>query len=388
MYIALARLEKWYKKYSHQVIEISGVEGTGIQEVLKRFIEIIGFDPREIMYLTYDQKRVLELASKCYHAYHLNNIIYRYTKIVDFNSLPVINDQSTQVSYKVKKEVRKKLPDEKYHLMIVFDSVLLTEETLKDLMSFGLPIILVRDPMLIPATDSYVFMRDPNIELRELHTELLKKPITYFANKVLRGEKINFGNYDTVSVVPKKQMNLYNLKSADMILTLSNELSDSINRTYREKVMNVKDTRTLPEERVICMNTLYNEKLVNEDEKRIKIYLTKGTIGYISRCPKHALVTRYIPIDFRMEAYHESFQELYIDRCYLNGIDNTPSRQQMPDEVLYIKYAYALSADMARLSHWDKITLVIDTPEYDDLVYRKELYSAITRSTRALTMVL
>lgn len=386
-YFALAKLERWYRKYNHQIIEISGVVGTGVHELVEEFIDKMEFDRREIMYLTYDQKQVLEMAAKRYHTYYLPSIIYKYTRIVDFDSLPVINSHANELEYQWKKDVRKKI-DPRYRLMIVFDSSLLNKKTLEDLASFGLPIILMRDPMLIPAPDTYTFLRDPNIELTSLNPFLLRKPVTYFANKVLRGEKLNFGSYDTVSIVPRKQLNLYNLKSAEMILTTSNELMREINEVYRSKVMKLKSPANVVGERVIIMNNLYGEKLVNEDEKKIKIFLTKGLIGYISKCNKHALSTKYIPIDFRPEFYHESFNELMMDRHYLNGV-NPPSRQQIPDEVVMCQYAYALSASLSRLSHWDKVTLIADNNvEQDEWMQRQLLYNTITRCTNSLTLVL
>jgi len=43
-YIALSKLEKWYRKYTHQIIEISGIIGTGVFDVVKEFLDNIGFD--------------------------------------------------------------------------------------------------------------------------------------------------------------------------------------------------------------------------------------------------------------------------------------------------------------------------------------------------------
>ena len=384
-YFALAKLEKWYRKYNHQIIDISGVIGTGVYELVKEFISKMEFDPREVMYLSYDQKQVLEMAAKRMHAYYLPSVVYKYTRIVNFDSLPVINPNSTTLEYEWKKDVRKKI-DERYHLMVVFDSSLLNLQTLNDLASFGLPIILMRDPALIPAPDTYTFLREPNIELTTIHPVLYKNPIVYFANKALRGNKLEFGSYDTVSIVPKKQLNLYNLKSSEMILTLSDEMMQSMNIVYRDKVMKLKSTMNVAGERVIVMNNLYGEKLVNEDEKKIKIYLTKGTVGYISKFKNQALSTKYITIDFRTEFYYEPFTDLFIDRHYLNGTE-IPSRQQIPDEVLMLQYAYALSASMARLSHWEKVTLISD-PIIDDEMQRRLLYNAITRCTNNLTLVL
>lgn len=384
-YYALSKLEKWYRKYTHQIIEIAGIVGTGVFDVVKEFINKMEFDPREIMYLSYDQKQVLELASRRFHAYYLPSIIYKYTREVNFDTLPVINPTSNSIEYKWKKDVRKKV-DERYRLMIVFDSSLLNRTTVEDLCSFGVPIILMRDPILLPSPDTYTYLRDPNIEIRELNPQLLRNPVTYFANKALRGEKLEFGSYDTVSIVPKKQLNLYNLKSSDMVLTLSDDMMKTMNSVYREKVMKLKTTTNVVGERIIVMNNMYAHKLVNEDEKKIKVFLTKGLVGYISKCNKHALSTKYIPIDFKTEFYHEAFTELYIDRHYLNGM-NIPSRQQIPDEIMFVQYAYALSAPMARLDHWDKVTLITDPNEDDDLQHRL-MYNAITRCTNSLTLVL
>ena len=384
-YYALAKLEKWYRKYDHQIIDISGVIGTDINEIVKEFIEKMEFDPREIMYLSYDQKQVLEMAAKRMHAYYLPGLLYKYTRIVNFDSLPIINPHSTDIEYQWKKDVRKKI-DERYRLIIVFDSSLLNRQTLGDLSSWGLPIILLRDPALIPAPDTYTFLREPNIELHMLNSTLLRNPTVYFANKALKGDKMDLGSYDTVSIVPRKQLNLYNLKSSDMIITLTDEMMKSVNSVYRDKVMKLKTPINSINERVIVMNNMYGNKLVNEDEKKIKIYLTKGLVGYISKCNKHAYSTKYIPIDFRPEFYHESFEELYIDRHYLNGTE-IPSRQQIPDEVLMVQYAYALSVPMARLNHWEKVTLIADPSENEELQSRL-LYNAITRCTHSLTLAI
>lgn len=386
-YYGLAKLERWYQKYNHQIIEISGVVGTGVWEIIQKFIDDIGFDPREIMYLSYDQKQVLEMAAKRYHAYYINGIIYNYTRIVDFDTIPVINSRSTQIDYIWKKNVRKKI-DPRYKLIIVFDSVLLNESTLDDLCTFGLPIVLIRDPMLTPAPDTCTFLRDSNIELNEVNPELIKNPIVYFAHRILNGEKINPGSYDRVSVVPRKQMNLYNIRSSNMTITMTERMRKEINRIYRDKILKIKTPINIVGERMIVMDSIYGEKLVNEDEKNIKIYLTKGLVGNLTKCNKHAPVTKYVPIEFQPEFYHESFTDLYMDRHYLNGVE-TPSRQQIPDDIIKLEYAYALSAYTARLSHWDKITMITEMNEFGDPELQKRvMYTGLTRARESVTLVI
>lgn len=385
-YHGLSKLEKWYRKYSHQIIDISGIVGTGIWDMIQAFLDNEGFDPREVMYLSYDQKQVLELAYKRYHAYYINGIIYRYMRIVDFDSLPVINPHSTEILYHWEKFVRKKI-DPRYRIMVVFDSSLMNESTLTDLASFGLPIILIRDPMLLPAPDTYTFMRDPNIMLREINPLYGQNPITYFAHKIITGSKIRTGSYDTVSVVTRKEMNLYNLKSADMVLAASSDLSQELNQTYRSKVLHRQNSINIPGERVIVTDNMYAHKITNQDEKNIKIYLTKGVVGNISKINRHAASTRYVPIDFKPEFYNEAFTELMLDRFQLNNIE-MKTRQIVPDEIIHMEYAYALSSSMARLSHWDKVTMILNDGSDDPDLSVREAYTAITRARKSLTLVI
>ena len=386
-YYGLSRLSRWYSKYQQQVIEVSGIHGTGIWDLIQSFIEHSELDPREIMYLSHNQKQVLELAYLKYHSYYVNGIIYKYTRMVDYDSIPILNYHSQYIEYEWKKEVRKKI-DKRYKLIVVFDSILLNHQTLKDLLTFGIPIILLKDPMLLPAPDTYTFLRDSNIELHDIHEKYLESPINHFIQKIIHGEKLKYGNYDSVSVVPRKQVNIYNIRSSDMNITLSQSLRDEVNNIYQSKIMNKKNIINVLNERLIVMDSMYNQVLINPDNNKVKVYLTKGLIGSLSKINKHALNTKYVPINFLPEFYHESFQDMSIDRHYLNGID-LPSTQIIPDYILKTEYAYALTPSLARLSHWDKVTLIIDSNDEEDEVLQKMLlYTAITRARKSLSIII
>lgn len=387
-YQGLSYLAKWYSKYQHQYIDIAGVIGTGTWDLVQAFIDNEQFDPREVMYLSYNQKQVLELAAKKYHAYYINGIIYNYTRIVDFNSLPILNPTSNAIEYTWRKELKKKI-DSKYKLIVVMDSVLLNEKTLRDIGSFGLPIILLRDPVLLPAPDSYTFLRSPNIKLREVHPQYTSNPIIHFAHKVLNKESLKPGNYDIVSIIPKRQMNLYNLKSCDMTITMSEKVRNNINMIYREKILKQKTNVNILNEKIIVTKDMYGHRLVNEDEKKIKLYLMRGMVGYISKINKHVPGTKYIPIEFRPEFYYDPFDELVLDRHALNNIE-AKSRQLIPDEIFYAEYAYALTPPLARLSHWDKVTLIRDPlfEEADDELMKRMVYTGITRAKKSLTIMI
>lgn len=389
-YVGLSKLEKWYRKYSKQIIEISGVIGTGTWDLIHEFIEISPMEQEQVMYLSYDQKQVVELAAKRYHAYYINSIIYTYDRIVNWDSLYVINPHTTGFECEWKKRVRSKI-DPRYKLIVVFDSLLLNEKTVNDLRSFGLPIILVRDPMLLPASDTYTFVKNPDIMLREINPVYLQNPLVYFTNKmILSGiNSIKYGEYDNLTVVPKRQMNIYNMKSADMIITMTDEMRNNVNKIYRSEIMKLKTLNTSINERVIVMDTMYGHKLVNSDVKKLKLYLTKGMVGYIDKINKHALSTRYVNMNFRPEFYFEAFEDLSLDRAYLNNIE-MKSRQEIPDETIHLEYAYALTPQLARFSHWNRVTMIVDYKweDLDEEVLTRLLYTGMTRATESLTIIM
>lgn len=386
-YLALDRLLLWYRKYQHQFIEIAGIIGTGMWETIQEFIELSPLDPREVMYLSYDQKQVLELAYRGYHAYYLSSIIYNYRCQTDLKSLPVINHTSAGPQSVWRKEVRSRV-DKRYKLIVVFDSTLLSLQTVKDLGKLNLPVIMLRDPMLVPSPDTYSYLREPNLQLREIAQAYVSSPIVYFAQKIIRGDKLDYGNYDNVSVVPRKQINLHNLRSSEMNITLGEELRRDINAIYREKILNHKGPENVVGERLIVMSPLYREMLKNADNKKVRLYLRRGLIGYLTKINKHAVGTRYVNCDFRPDGYHESFVDLMIDRYYLNGGVETKSRQERPDEILETEYAYALSAPLARISHWDKTTVIFDNAEvFDEELRTRLMYTAVSRAKKSMTII-
>ena len=385
-YLALASLNTWYRKYKSQFIDMAGIMGTGIWEVLQEFISVSPLDRREVIYLSKNQKQVLELAYRGYHAYYLEGIIYNYTRHVDMSTLPAINPRSKEIVVNWERSVRNKI-DHRYKLMVVFDADLLTVRNIKDIGSFELPVIFIRDPMLLPSPDSYVFSRDPNIILRDINSEYAGNPIVYFAQQCILGKPLKYGNYDTVSVVPKKQLNLYNLKSSDMNITISEELRFEINKAYRERVMNLTSPINVVGERVIVTESLRSEQLKNTDNKKVRVYLTKGLVGYFTKVNKHAVGTRYVNVDLRPDGYADSFVDLSLDRFTLNK-SSMDSQQAHPDEILKVDYAYALSSALSRYSHWDKVTLITEDDHIDDPELNTRLmYTAITRANKSLTIV-
>ena len=385
-YNALNELEYWYRKGSHQFIDVSGPIYTGLWDVLQVFLEYVGLDPREVMYLSYDQRTVLDLAYSRYHGYYIYGKLYKYDRNVDLDSIPVINPHSTHLSYTWTKRIRQKI-DKRYRLIVVLDASLLNERMLWDLSKYGLPVVLLRDPYLLPDSDSYIYAREPNVFLEEPSERMARNPVHTLAYSVMHDKRLTVGSFQSANVIRRKDLHMYNLKSSSMNLVYTQEMRNIINDAYRNTLKR-NPIYTYANERVYVADSHYQEILVNTIEKKVKVYLQKGMTGTLTKVNRHAAITRYVPCEFQPDYYHEPFTELVLDRDYLLHRE-TKSRQLIPDDVVKFEYAYALTPQLARMNHWDDVTIIMEqVQEFDEKLAKLMSYTAITRAARSVTVVL
>ena len=92
-YKALSKLSSWYDKANSQFFLLSSPYGTGGWDIIQYFLYVNDISPEEVMYLTMDQKRVMELAHDQLHAYYINCILYRYEELVDVDTIPYIGKE-------------------------------------------------------------------------------------------------------------------------------------------------------------------------------------------------------------------------------------------------------------------------------------------------------
>lgn len=382
-YYALGEMRRWYDRGRKQIFELSGHCGSGLMKVVNAFLSIEEFKPYEICYLSYDQKTVMQYAANRCHCYYLPAKIYKWYKWTNFDTIDFLNPFAKTESEWVRKP-RTKL-DASYKIMIVLDSLLLNKDAIEQLVGFGLPILLLRDPCLTPSVDSFCFGKNPTVSLEKLDNAAIRDPIVYFAMKVLSGTKLSPGSYDNVHVVRKRDLNLYNLKSSNMVITLSEDMSDDVNNLYRNRVKHYNET-TRPGERVICMTDAYDYKMKNNEESRLKCYLRSGVVGYLTKCSYHAINTKYVPVEFTPDFWPDPFKDIIMDRSLMIS----PKRWRMqlePDESILFRYAYALPVQLARISNWDRCTVISETPvEFMSKESRSLLYTAITRCNKRLTL--
>lgn len=382
-FYAANELEKWYYQTNHQVIDLNGKVGTGKFEIIKYFIDRIGFKEYETMFLSLNQSTVINLAQKQYHSYYLKGILYDYYKDTDLSTLKIFNPKATDFKYKWIQTRNKKI-NKSYRIIIVLDAELCSMEMIQDLMKFGVPMILVSDSYSLGEENNYLKKHTPNLEIKEIIPSRIKDPIIHFIYKFLNKEVIPYGNFKSVTVMKKKDTNAYNFKFSDMIITEYQSSADKINQLYRQNVLKNKTIILRPNERLIITEDSHicSE---NRTEKNIKFYLDRGVTGTVPYVEPHFATRKFINVTFKPDAYTESFSGVIVDRFYLNNFTNRSISYSYGEPVKF-NYAYAINAQIAQYGRWDDIT-VLEEPYEDYDFHLRVLYTAMSRAKKSIILI-
>src|SRR5699024_1303899 len=125
-------------------------------------------------------------------------------------------------------------------LIIVDEISMVSNSLLEDIMSFGIPILTLGDPMQLdpPMGSMNKLLDNPNIFLDEPVRQALDNPIVYLANEVRQGRDISLGRFsDNVFILTPEQIDNSFLELSDQILVSYNKSAQSINNRYRNEIL-------------------------------------------------------------------------------------------------------------------------------------------------------
>lgn len=160
---ALKRANEWFTNGSEQVFRIFGYAGTGKTWLAKFLAENI---KGMTQYAAFTGKACQVLRNKdCHNAATLHSLIYKAERLKDGNIKFVLNVFDSPL---------------KYCKLVILDEVsMVGEELAKDLLKFGVKVLVLGDPAQLPpvkAGEGY-FMKDPDVMLTEIHRQAAENPI-------------------------------------------------------------------------------------------------------------------------------------------------------------------------------------------------------------------
>jgi exodeoxyribonuclease-5 len=252
----------------------------------------------------------------------------------------------------------------------------------EDLLSFGVPILVVGDPGQLPPVkndkgEGYFMRQEPDVMLTEIHRQALDSPIIRLATMVREGQKIPYGKFGRgVRKVPMINKTSTYLKY-DQVICGRNITRYRLNNEIRKKLGFIGDFPTGELEKVICLKNNYDVGLINGMFivlKETKAYTDDYVEGDIYDEEGNLLVPS--AIIYRGEfLQHKKFKRTRLE-------DDWQTRRGYVEAT----YGWAITCHKAQGSQWPKV-MVIDESYCFRNERRKWLYTAITRAESRLTIV-
>ena len=307
--------------------------------------------------------------------------------------------------------VKKESIDSTIKLIVIDETSMVSDEVLRDLLSFGVKCLFSGDPaQLPPVSGTNTLLTMPCATLTQIVRQEEDNPIVKLASMARAGKIIPFGRYgDNVSVLPKNSltpaMRRKLFLEADQIIVGTNRTRENINREIRS-YLGISASAVLPVEgeKLICTLNNWGKKI---DEKG-NFHLVNGIIGTCRNVEEGE--DGLGKLDFKADFLDKQVEELpfdagifregryyygYGDTAYFlqNGSLVHESSFQMlkqfkirrEDTVCRFEFAYAVTCHKAQGSEYDFVVVFDESRLFDN--GSRWLYTAITRAKKRLVIL-
>lgn len=353
--------------------------------LIRYFIDRLGLTYDNVLFVAYMGKAASQMARNGLPAKTIHSAIYDYKEKYarDENNKIIIksNGKPKMVPYFALKDHLNK----KIKLIVVDEGSQVETKMAEDLLSFGIPVIVLGDLNQLPPVfgDSY-FLRSPDVILRQIMRQAENNPIIWLANQVLAGNRLCIGVYGNSAVISKKDITEFHFRKSDIILTGTNRLRYNINNYCREEIKNIKRLE-YPHigEKIICRKNNWSQCIGDN------IFLTNGTTGFVDNIYKESFNKKTMRMDFRPDFTNKVFHNITFDYQHMYAIPGN-EEEENPFGYFYDKmeYAYAITVHSSQGSQWGNVLYLHEDFMNNPEDKKRFLYTAITRASEALTIVL
>ncbi|QHJ77433.1 MAG: hypothetical protein [Bacteriophage sp.] len=257
--------------------------------------------------------------------------------------------------------------------LLVVDECSMVDETMAtNLMSFGVPILVLGDPAQLPPVkgSGYFTNAEPDMLLTEIHRQARDNPIIELATLVRNGKVLPLGNYGASRVIERASPEM--AQDADQVLVGRNRTRLSTNKRMRQLLGFTAD---LPQdgEKLVCLR--------NDNE----LGLLNGTLHR-----QRGDADLFEPwVHLRLTPDENPAAEPLMVRAHPEHFCGNP------DDIGYwtrreaqeFTFGYALTVHKAQGSQWDKVLIINEADAFNGHTAKRWLYTAITRAAEEVTIV-
>jgi exodeoxyribonuclease-5 len=357
---ALSAVAAWLKEKPGrggvpQVFRLFGYAGTGKTTLARHIAE--GVDGK-VAFAAFTGKAALVMRRKgCAGASTIHSLIYRARESDDETPSFELWDDA---------------PASKAKLIVIDECSMVDAELGRDLLSFGVPVLVLGDPAQLPPIQGGGFFTDaePDAMLTEVHRQAADDPIVRLSMEVREGRRLAPGTYGDSEVVRKDALDPARVLGADQILVGRNNTRRAYNQRMRER-RGFAEPLPSAGDKLVCLRNNRRKGLFNGGLWIVKERGAARSGVLRLRLQPDEGAGRAVKVSVRPE-------------CFTGGIEDFEwLLRKRYDE---FDYGYVLTVHKAQGSQWDDVVLFDESFAFPDSRERW-LYTGITRAARRLAVV-
>jgi exodeoxyribonuclease V len=270
-------------------------------------------------------------------------------------------------------------PASKAKLIVIDECSMVDAELGRDLLSFGIPVLVLGDPAQLPPIQGAGFFTEaePDAMLTEVHRQAQDDPIVRLSMMVREGQRLEPGRYGETEIVLREDFDPDRVMEADQILVGRNNTRRAYNTRLRER-LGREEGLPVSGDKLVCLRNNRKKGLFNGGLWQVKERAAGKSGG---------IVTMRLAPDADLSGAALGIKGLKVSvrrECFLGGIENYdwPQRKKYDE----FDYGYVLTVHKAQGSQWDDVVLFDESFAFPDSRARW-LYTGITRAAKKLTMV-
>lgn len=375
----------WFEEYATDTITVGGYAGTGKTTLTSHLRQtLLDVNPElRVAFACYTGKAALVLKEKLKANSALHKSDYCGT-IHGLIYVPVLDEFNAIVGWERSQEIP-------YDIIIIDEASMVDAAIWRDLNSYGLRIIAIGDHgQLPPVSGSFNLMDNPEFKLEEIHRQARGNPIIRLSILAREQGVIPPGDYsDTVRKIPRGDHDTHDLLESvfagfdpgTMVVCGFNKTRIGLNRRIRN-ALGFDEEDPMCGERLICLKN-------NRRAKGGPIY--NGMLGTLEELdPKHLGDDRHwFNAQIAMDGAERPYRGLISAHQF--GLERTLQEVDglRPREIGDLfDWGYALTVHKAQGSQARRVLVFEErSRHWDDAVWRRWLYTAVTRAEEELYVI-
>jgi exodeoxyribonuclease-5 len=358
---ALKAIAQWLQEKppargADKIFRLFGYAGTGKTTLAQHIAENVD---GKVHFAAFTGKAAMVMRSKgCAGATTIHSLIYRAresgAEVPDF-------------------ELWDEAPASKAKLIVIDECSMVDAELGRDLMSFGIPVLVLGDPAQLPPIQGggYFTEVEPDAMLTEVHRQAQGNPIVRLSMDIRAGRRLEPGIYGETQVVTRSDLDPQRVLDADQVLVGRNATRRAYNNRMRQR-RGLLDPLPIAGDKLVCLRNNRKKGLFNGGLWSVKERSARKTGAITLRLsPDDDPGARNIKVRVRPE-------------CFSGGIEQLEWTQRKRfDE---FDYGYVLTVHKAQGSQWDDVVLFDESFAFQESRDRW-LYTGVTRAAKRLTVV-